>query len=42
MEHVARMGEKKSYRVLVGKPGRKSLLRIKWEDDIKTDFRKRK
>ena len=43
VEHVARMGEKRnSYRVLVGKPRRKSLLRIKWEDDIKTDFRKRK
>jgi len=26
---------------LVGKPSRKRLLRIKLEDDIKTDFRKR-
>jgi hypothetical protein len=43
VEHVARLGEKRnSYRIFVGKPGRKNLLRIKWEEDIKTDFRKRK
>jgi hypothetical protein len=40
--HFARIGEKRnSYRVLVGKPGRKNLLRIKWEDDIKTEFLER-
>jgi hypothetical protein len=37
-EHVARMGgERKLYRVLVGKPEGKS--RPRWEDGIKMDLR---
>jgi len=40
--HVARMGEGRGvYRLLVGKPGRKSPLgrsRRRWEDNIKTDL----
>jgi hypothetical protein len=43
-EHVACMGEeKKVYRVLVGKPGGKRLLRkwwSRWEDVIKSDYTK--
>jgi len=42
--HVARMGEGRSlYRVLVGKPERKSPLRRsrrRWEDNIKMDLQK--
>jgi hypothetical protein len=40
--HVARMGEKSSYRILVGKPeGKRQLgrLRRRWEDNIKMDLR---
>jgi hypothetical protein len=41
--HVARMGEGRNlYRVLVGKPERKSPLerpRRRWEDGIKTDLK---
>ena len=39
--HVARMGERGVYRVLVGKPeGKRSLWRPRrrWEDNIKTDL----
>jgi hypothetical protein len=42
--HVARMGEKSNtYRILVGKPEGKRLLRRprrKWVDNIKMDLRK--
>jgi hypothetical protein len=40
--HVARMGERSAYRVLVGKAeGRRPLgrPRHRWEDNIKTDLR---
>ena len=40
--HVARMGERGVYRVLVGKPeGKRSLWRPRrrWEDNIKMDIR---
>jgi hypothetical protein len=41
--HVARMGAKRnSYRILVGKAGKKRLLgrpRCRWVDNIKIDFR---
>jgi len=43
-DHVARMAERRvAYRVLVGKPERKSPLgrpRRQWENKIKIDFRK--
>jgi hypothetical protein len=41
--HVARMGEKNVYRILVGKPEGKRTLgrpRCKWVDNIKIDLRK--
>jgi hypothetical protein len=41
-EYVARMGEKRNaFRLLVGKPGGKKLLRIprhRWDDNIKMDL----
>ena len=39
--HVARMGERRGYRVLVGKPEGKSPLgrhSRRWEDNIKMDL----
>jgi hypothetical protein len=39
--HVARMGRRGAYRIMVGKPeGKKPLgrLRLEWEDGIKNDF----
>ena len=41
MGHVARMGERRGYRVLVGKPEGKSPLgrhSRRWEDNIKMDL----
>jgi hypothetical protein len=40
--HVARMGEKNAYRILVGKPEGKRPLgrpRHRWEDNIRMDLR---
>jgi hypothetical protein len=40
--HVARMGEKNAYRILVGKPEGKRPLgrpRLRWEDNIKMGLR---
>jgi hypothetical protein len=42
--HVARMGEKNAYRILVGKPEGKRPLgrpRRRWVDNIKMDLRER-
>jgi hypothetical protein len=41
-KHVARMGERNAYRILVGKPKGKRALGItrrRWEDDIRVDLR---
>jgi hypothetical protein len=41
-EHVSRMGERKAYKVLVGKPEVKRRLgrpRRRWEDGIRMDLR---
>ena len=40
--HLARMGERGAYRVLVGKPEGKSPLgrpRHRWEDNVKMDLK---
>jgi hypothetical protein len=39
--HVARIGERSSYNILVGKPEKKGLFgrpRCRWENNIRTDL----